>query len=93
MQASAALRAHVSFRQHNLYEPPRGLGPFDLAFVRNVLIYFDAAGQQSVLENVQRAIAPDGVLVIGESESLSRFETGFVFEQPLIYRNRGAGHG
>lgn len=93
MQASAALRAHVSFRQHNLYETPRGIGPVDLAFLRNVLIYFDADGQQAVLENVRRAMVPDGVLIVGESESLSRFSTGFTFEQPLIYRNRGADHG
>jgi chemotaxis protein methyltransferase CheR len=93
LQANAALRANVSFRQHNLYHVPRGIGPVDLAFLRNVLIYFDADGQQAVLENVRRAMVPNGVLIVGESESLSRFETGFGFEQPLIYRNRGADHG
>jgi chemotaxis protein methyltransferase CheR len=32
-------------------------------------------------------MAPDGVLIVGDSESLSRFDMGFAFEQPLIYRN------
>ncbi len=32
-------------------------------------------------------MAPGGLLIVGESESLSRFDLGFVFEQPLIYRN------
>jgi chemotaxis protein methyltransferase CheR len=82
-----ALRTHVSFRQHNLYSVPRDLGQFDLVLLRNVLIYFDIDGQQAVLSNVRRAMKPDAILIVGESESLSRVATGFTFEQPLIYRN------
>ncbi len=85
--AGAALRANVTFRKHNLHERPRDIGPIDVTLLRNVLIYFDADGQQAVLENVRRAMAPDGVLIVGESESLSRFDMGFQYEQPLIYRN------
>jgi chemotaxis protein methyltransferase CheR len=85
--AGPALRANVTFRKHNLHQRPRDLGSFDVTFLRNVLIYFDADGQQAVLENVRRAMAPGGVLIVGESESLSRFDMGFAFEQPLIYRN------
>jgi len=82
-----ALRAHVAFRRHNLYATPRELGQFDLVLLRNVLIYFDLEGQRAVLANVRRAMRPDAVLIVGESESLSRVTTGFTFEQPLIYRN------
>ena len=85
--AAPALRANVTFRKHNLHEAARDIGTMDVTLLRNVLIYFDAAGQQVVLENVRRAMAPDGVLIVGESESLSRFDMGFAFEQPLIYRN------
>ncbi|WP_074264108.1 CheR family methyltransferase [Paraburkholderia phenazinium] len=85
--AAPALRANVTFRKHNLHEAARDIGTMDVTLLRNVLIYFDAAGQQAVLENVRRAMAPDGVLIVGESESLSRFDMGFAFEQPLIYRN------
>jgi chemotaxis protein methyltransferase CheR len=86
--AGPALRTNVSFRKHNLHEPPaRDIGPMDVTLLRNVLIYFDTEGQQAVLENVRRAMAPNGVLIVGESESLSRFDMGFGFEQPLIYRN------
>ncbi len=87
--AGAALRANVSFRKHNLHEPARDIGSMDVTLLRNVLIYFDTQGQQAVLENVRRAMAPEGVLIVGESESLSRFDMGFAFEQPLIYRNEG----
>lgn len=93
IRVRAALRAHVAFRPHNLYAPPDVIGSVDLALLRNVLIYFDAEGQQTVLENVRRTMTVDGVLVVGESESLSRFETGFAFEQPLVYRNQAVNHG
>ncbi len=83
----AALRANVTFRRHNLHEPPGDIGPADVTLLRNVLIYFDADGQRAVLNHARRAMAPGGVLIVGESESLSRFELGFEFEQPLIYRN------
>jgi chemotaxis protein methyltransferase CheR len=88
----AALRASVSFREHNLYKRLVDPMRIDLALLRNVLIYFDDQGQQTVLENVRRSLTSQGVLIVGESESLTRHSTGFEFEQPLIYRNSEAMH-
>lgn len=82
-----ALRASVSFRTHNLYQPLPEPTRFDLVLLRNVLIYFDEPGQEAVLESVRRSMADDAVLLVGESESLSRLRTGFVYQQPLIYCN------
>lgn len=82
-----ALRAGVSFRPHNLYQALRDPTRFDLVLLRNVLIYFDEAGQEAVLENVRQSMAERAVLLVGESESLSRIRTGFAYQQPLIYRN------
>jgi chemotaxis protein methyltransferase CheR len=82
-----SLRTGITFRQHNLYRHLPDPTRFDLVLLRNVLIYFDEAGQQDVVENVRHAMAPDAVLVIGESESLHRLTTGFTYQQPLIYRN------
>jgi chemotaxis protein methyltransferase CheR len=89
---SDALRAQVAFRRHNLYDVPRDIGTFDLVLLRNVLIYFDVDGQKAVLANVRRAMRPAGVLIVGESESLSRVADGFAFEQPLIYRHEERDH-
>lgn len=86
------LRTAVSFRQHNLFKPLLEPVRMDLVLLRNVLIYFDEAGQEAVLAQVRRAIAPGGVLIIGESESLTRLNTGFEFMQPLIYRNKAVAH-
>lgn len=80
------LRSCVTFRPHNLYQSLAHPTAFDLVFLRNVLIYFDDAGQEIVLEHVYRTMAPDAVLLLGESESLNRIKTNFTYEQPLIYR-------
>jgi chemotaxis protein methyltransferase CheR len=88
-----ALRANVSFRQHHLHQRLDGAPRFDVTLLRNVLIYFDEAGQRRVLEQARHAMQPHGVLVIGESESLSWLETGFTFEQPLVYRRQEEAHG
>ncbi|WP_114240084.1 protein-glutamate O-methyltransferase CheR [Dyella sp. C9] len=90
---SSALRANVAFRQHHLHQRLEGAPRFDITLLRNVLIYFDEAGQRRVLEQARQAMQPGGVLVIGESESLGWLESGFAFEQPLVYRRQEARHG
>ncbi|AJP58911.1 chemotaxis protein [Pandoraea vervacti] len=87
------LRAHITFAEHNLYQRMARREAFDLVMLRNVLIYFETSDQERVLENVRRTLTPEGVLIVGESESLSRLSTGYRFEQPLIYRNQGASNG
>lgn len=89
---SPSLRAHVVFREHHLHKRLDGAARFDITLLRNVLIYFDDEGQRTVLEHVRRAMAPDGVLIIGESESLTRLNVGFEFDQPLIYRCQDRMH-
>lgn len=86
-RALPQLRNNIAFRQHNLYQGLGGPDRFDLVLLRNVLIYFDETGQEVVVESVRRSMAPNAVLVIGESESLHRIRSGLVFQQPLIYRN------
>ena len=44
--------------------------PFDIIFLRNVLIYFRADFQRRVVAAVTRALAPDGFLVVGPAETL-----------------------
>ena len=66
---SAALRARVEFRVHNLLDDLAPLGCFDVVFCRNVLIYFDTATKTRVLDAVSRRLAPDGVLYLGGAES------------------------
>lgn len=84
-QAGPALKGMVSFRQHNLLEPLR-LPPFDMVFLKNVLIYFDAASKKRVLENVRAAIKPGGMLITGAAEGVSEFLRDFERLSPWLYR-------
>ena len=66
-QARPVLTRMVAFRQHNLLEPLREK-PFDLVFLKNVLIYFDRDSKKQVMANVQPMIRPGGMLVAGAAE-------------------------
>jgi chemotaxis methyl-accepting protein methylase len=66
------LRARIEYRPLNLAELPLKLGgdDFDVIFLRNVLIYFRIELQRRVVEGVESALAPEGALFMGPSESL-----------------------
>ena len=66
---TASLRRNVSFRLMNLTAPLPAMAPFDVIFLRNVLIYFDVATKKSVLRNVARLVRPDGWLFLGAAET------------------------
>lgn len=78
----------VQFRRHNLFKNPPYNGHYDLVMLRNVLIYFNNKDQEAVLSNIYRSLKPGGVLIVGESESLSNLNTGFEFSEPLIYKKK-----
>ena len=64
-----ALRRNVSFKLMNLTAPLPPMPPFDVIFLRNVLIYFDVATKKSVLRNVARLLRQDGWLFLGAAET------------------------
>jgi chemotaxis protein methyltransferase CheR len=68
-RVTPGLRRNVSFRRLNLTGPLPAMPPFDLIFLRNVLIYFDVATKKSVLRNVARLLRPDGWLFLGAAET------------------------
>ena len=69
-KVSDRLRRGLEFREGNLLENFRHLGPFDLVFCRNVLIYFDAQTKADVLSRMVDVMAPDGHLFLGASETV-----------------------
>jgi len=66
------LLGRITYRKLNLVDRDAivGAGPFDVIFLRNVLIYFRPDLQRRVVQTVERSLAPDGVLFLGPSESL-----------------------
>ena len=69
-QIAADLRAMVQYRPINLLSDFSHLGPFDLVFCRNVLIYFDQDTKVAVLNRLARVTAPHGFLVLGAAETV-----------------------
>jgi chemotaxis protein methyltransferase CheR len=64
------LRKAVQFERLNFMDADYGRRePFDVIFFRNVMIYFDRATQEAVVNRLTRWLAPGGYLFIGHSES------------------------
>jgi chemotaxis protein methyltransferase CheR len=68
-KVSASLRNNVTFKRLNLAAPLPPMGPFDVIFVRNVLIYFDVETKRSVLQQVSNLLRSDGWLFLGSAET------------------------
>lgn len=63
------LRERVTTRHLNLAAPYVGLGTFDMIWLRNVLIYFDAETKQDILRRMLPMLQLDGFLLLGSSET------------------------
>lgn len=66
----------ITYRKLNMVDREAILraGPFDVIFLRNVLIYFRPELQRRVVQTVEQSLVPDGVLFLGPSESLLSLE-------------------
>lgn len=80
------LRDRVSFQQANLCKPLPPIGKFDVAFLRNVLIYFDPVQKAKVVNSVASHIRSQGMLVVGHSESLTGICENLIQVRPTVYR-------
>jgi len=89
VQVSPLLRRVVYFRRHNLLEPAP-TGRFDFIFCRNVMIYFDHATQQHVIDELERRLTPGGYLFTSHSESLSRLRHNLQWVGPAVHRRESA---
>ena len=64
------LRERVTFRHQDLTAGAVPPEPCDLVCCRNVLIFLGREGQRRVLDAARNALTPDGLLVLGRTESL-----------------------
>lgn len=88
-----AVRLLVTLRRLNLSAPPFPMhGPLDVVFCRNVMIYFDNRVRQALLSEIERLLAPDGILCIGHAETLTGLRTQLRLVRPSVYV-RGADAG
>jgi chemotaxis protein methyltransferase CheR len=70
--AKPEIRQMCHFRQANLCGPDlpfrRASDRFDIIFLRNVMLYFSQESRRTLLANIHRLLAPDGILFLGSSE-------------------------
>jgi chemotaxis protein methyltransferase CheR len=79
------LRRHTRFLQVNLNKTLPELGPFDVIFLRNVMIYFDGDTKRDVVARLVKQLRPGGYFIVGHSESLSGLTGELKVVQPTIY--------
>jgi chemotaxis protein methyltransferase CheR len=84
-KARPTLSNMISFRQHNLMNRISD-PPFDVVFLKNVLIYFDAASKRKVIDNVQASIKPGGLLVAGAAEGVADMVKNYTRLQPWLFQ-------
>jgi chemotaxis protein methyltransferase CheR len=63
-------RKLVKFERMNLLDSFVGLGPFDVVFLRNVLIYFSATCKRAILSKTRSVLREEGALVAGATETI-----------------------
>ncbi len=68
-QISETLRRMARFDSIDLRANMRALGPFDLVFCRNVMIYFDAETKRKILKEIHGTLFRGGWLLLGGAET------------------------
>jgi len=86
-------KTNVRFQKYNLmeFDNIHPGTPFDVIFCRYVLIYFDKDSKQKVITSFYDKMAPNGYLILGNSESLFSVTSDFKmlhFPSAIIYNRR-----
>ncbi len=75
---SDQVKGLVEFRQLNLKDAAYGsFGPFDIVFLRNVIIYFSDVFKAALLDRITRYMSPEGYMFLGAGETVSGYGNRF----------------
>lgn len=80
------LSRFLKIKRLNLHEPIEFERKINYAFCRNVMIYFDEAGRQSVLENIIGNLLNDGLLFVGHAEAMLTLPKGLRKDGTAVFR-------
>ena len=80
------VKRHTRFLQVNLNQTLPALGKFDVIFLRNVMIYFDAETKRQVVARLVEQLHPGGYFIVGHSESLNGLTDTLRAIKPTIYQ-------
>ena len=76
-QLGDTIRRMVRFETIDLRKKMAGLGPFDLVFCRNVMIYFDNETKRNIMKEIHGTLFRGGWLLLGGSESIFGLDEWF----------------
>ncbi len=90
-----SLRKAVRFMNINLIDEKsvRAIRDVDVIFCRNVLIYFDDKSKRKAVSLLYDALAPNGFLLVGTSESLHNVTRALqptVIDRVVLYQKAGS---
>ncbi|TAK97680.1 MAG: SAM-dependent methyltransferase [Aquabacterium sp.] len=93
VQINDSIKSHVRFGQLNLCQDIEPLGPFDVIFLRNVLIYFDNQTKRQVIDRVLSQLRVGGLFFIGMAEGRIQCDTPMQSLEPGAFRKLAAKSG
>jgi chemotaxis protein methyltransferase WspC len=78
VQVSDTLRGLVTFERRNLVGADASVPapPYDAVFCRNLLIYLHGAAREALCRLLDRALAVDGLLIVGHAEVMPMSDSG-----------------
>lgn len=80
------LRDRVQFTQVNLNAQLTTMGEFDIIFLRNVLIYFNAEKKADIVKRIAKQIKAGGYLFISHTENLQGIDANLRQIRPSVFR-------
>lgn len=89
IQISQELRNMIAFNQLNLLSNWPIKKKIQIAFCRNVIIYFDKPTQDTLFEKFHKVIENDGILIIGHSETIGNKADLFQLIAKTTYKRIG----
>jgi chemotaxis protein methyltransferase CheR len=85
------LKKSIHFQALNLVQPWPVLPPFDLVFIRNVMIYFDVETKKMILKRIRNCLLPHGHLFLGAAETTINLDPEYqpvTFDRAVVYSLR-----
>jgi chemotaxis protein methyltransferase CheR len=87
VRVTPELRKLIEFRRLNFMDADYGVSEkADAIFCRNVIIYFDRATQERILQKLANCLLPGGYMFVGHAETLHDMNLPLTPVAPALYR-------